>query len=253
MITPSTNCGVADTYTTKTITFTLNNTGGKHAVRAIVMSAAITSCSFSADPVDFDDLAFEISSGCAPTTLRLNKTCDALTPDLADIYNENQPNYDDQIQIKWNISSIPAGVKIIDAQQCFYWAGKTSSPAPDNDVTVWRVNDQTWTESSSAATINAQALTNQSSLTWNSTTLNTWGCTNVTKMLQTDYSLGNKNASFRFEDPDFPLPSITNVFDEDTGYALNIGDADYTDLRGDDRECTLSSGRPPRLIITYTS
>jgi parallel beta-helix repeat protein len=180
------------------------------------------------------------------TTLSLNYTYD-----LADIGASNTLGTEDLSQIMWNITTIPAGVTIIDAKQCLYWSVKYGSP--NNNVNVSRINDHTWTESSSATTIKNQQLTNSSSLTWNSTTQSTWGCTNVTTMLQTDYNLGYKNASFRFEDPDNPVGTITSTWDGGL-YALLIGGSPVGDeLEGNDREGTDSSSNRPILIITYSS
>ncbi len=55
-------------FETKTVTFTLDNIGGKHAVRGINRyGTAITVCSYSDTSYnDFDDLAFEIYTGGPP-------------------------------------------------------------------------------------------------------------------------------------------------------------------------------------------
>jgi hypothetical protein len=198
-------------------------------------------------------------TGGAPITLILSNTCGSSGPDVADILADDSSGEYDLAQLKWNITAIPAGVTIIDAKQCLYWGLVIGSP--DNDVNVSRVNDQTWDENSPVATIRNQALTNISLLTWNSTTEDTWGCTNVTKMLQTDYNLGNNYASFRFEDPNNPVGRIAGTWD-DVSYPLSIGDYTFgPELLGEDRECTClnfwgwytGSGHPPMLIITYIS
>jgi hypothetical protein len=105
------------------------------------------------------------------------------------------------IQTKWNISMIPAGQVISYAVQCHYITSKVGTV--DTDLTYWRVDNQTWTESTPLAQLQAAAITNETNTTWSTTPASsTWVCANITNVIQTDYALGNKYSSVRYNDPD---------------------------------------------------
>ena len=182
----------------------------------------------------------------SPTTTILDYTFD-----LADILGIDEAStWYAQVQVKWNISSIPASSDVTDATLCLYWKIKTGSP--DNDVNITRVTNQTWIETPTAAGYNAMVLTNSSLSTWNSTTASTYGCVNVTDIIEMDYLSGNKNSTIRIKDPDaFAAPSV--IYDVVVDELLMIGDVDVADLRGEDRENSGATGFMPKLYISYES
>ncbi|MBU0532584.1 right-handed parallel beta-helix repeat-containing protein, partial [Candidatus Micrarchaeota archaeon] len=119
--------------------------------------------------------------------------------DMGDIYYYNNPDFNYAFQIKWNISSIPDGATITDATLCMH----INTPGSiDSDATIYRVNDQTWDESVSTATLNSQTLTNQTAGTWSSSVDETYSCVNVTTQVKTDFDASNTYASLRLIDPD---------------------------------------------------
>jgi len=151
-------------------------------------------------------------------------------------------------QIKWNITSVPASKTIDNATLCLFI--KIIDGSPDSDVRIWRIDDQTWDESSSAGTIEAQSLSNQTDGVLSSISLDTWSCMDVTKMIQTDYGLGNDNASIRLEDVDVLVGTITLALD-DTG--LHIGNAaGVPHIAFNDKEGSLESADFPYLNVTYS-
>lgn len=114
-------------------------------------------------------------------------------------------------QAKWDISSIPDNADILDAWACYYnWE---QYGTPDTDVTFYRVDDQAYViDNLNAAGVNAQTITNNTALVWNTTpTVSTWGCINVTVAIKTDYDAGYDNSSWRFWDPDQPMGTVTGV------------------------------------------
>lgn len=119
------------------------------------------------------------------------------------------PNWYFGSQTKWNITSVPSGSLIDSSTICFYIYSKSGSP--DNDVVVWRVDDQDWTESISLSGLQNQDLDTQTSSTLSSTSSGTNTCFDVTDIISEDYTAGNKNSSLRFEDPDYLTGTITNI------------------------------------------
>ena len=187
---------------------------------------------------------YNFTLGSNSTTIKL-QTAD--TENLADIYYLDA-SFLLGVQIKWNITSIPSGQTIEDSTLCFYIAQVHGSL--DNDTRVWRVNDQNWDENSNATTLESQSLTNQTDENFSSITVGTWTCVSATKMIQTDYNLGNDNSSIRFEDLDYLPGTINGVAD---GEGLGIGNGGNNILLVfEDKEGYFETGAFPYLNITYS-
>lgn len=152
-------------------------------------------------------------------------------------------------QIKWDITSIPAGQRIDDATLCVYYHDYNAAPC-DSGVVWNRINNQTWNSLGLAAHINSLALQGDNSTTFNSTAFNTYMCFNVTHAIKTDYDASNDNSSIRFEDDDYALATIVTIAN---GNDLVIGVWDgnpptaYNKFRSE-----LAGGNTPVLEIFYS-
>ncbi|MBU0456781.1 MAG: LamG-like jellyroll fold domain-containing protein [Nanoarchaeota archaeon] len=184
----------------------------------------------------------ELTISASPTTVKLDSD-----KDVADLhgYDANIGQFDYAIQMKWNISSIPASVTINDATLCLYITNQYAKTSKSADIR--RVNDQSWTESLTISSFNSQSLTNQvTDKTWSSATASTYSCINITEQVKTDYDLEHDYASIRIYDPNYFLNTATNVLDQTTmryGYYVN-----YFYFASAE-----NSNNKPYLNITYTS
>ncbi len=201
--------------------------------------------SFVVDPIQdmwleagFGD---EVHFGENSTTITIDDTSTGI---LADVFLVDSSN-SIGVQIKFNITSIPDSVTIDSANMYIYLISKHA--ALDNDMRIWRITDQTWTESSNAATFNGQSKTNQTDTTY-SDTASTWSNINVTDMVDTDYGLDNSYSSLRFEDIDVLLSTLVSVSDDNN---LIIGAIGYGAVF-EDRENSGSSGKTLYLNVTYS-
>lgn len=154
--------------------------------------------------------------------------------------------YNGQTQMKWNMSIIPSYGTIRDSNLCLYIF--TVGGAMDDDVTAWRVDDQTWDDGISAATYDGQSVDTQSDTSINSTTLNTYTCFNVTDILAADHAAGNANSTIRFEDPDSPHDGSTGNINNaaENGIGSN---ANYFELESGGNNGV--TGKIPVLSISY--
>jgi len=197
-------------------------------------------------------------SNCLPYSLNITYTLllnsSNSVDNLADIRaiegGGTPPNSGDQgIQIKWNISKIPIGAVIESANITLFTTLLVGTV--DTDLNVSRVDDQTWTEASSLATYNGQALTNITGATFN-TTLATkkWVSFNITNIIKTDYAASNSYSTIRFEDPDYHIATAAGVLDDYT----QIGFYDLVSNRVmfEDRENSQTTGNYSHIIIKYT-
>ncbi len=178
------------------------------------------------------------------TTLQLN--ADYVIADVE--FVEDGGGFDEAhgIQMMWDISRIPNDAIIMDSRLCLYIEAKTG--LPDNDVRLWYINDQNWTESISATTINSQTKLNQTDDIWTTTTAGSYSCTNVTIQLLESFVKGNNNFTVRLYDVDYPNIVAATI---QGGIYLDLG-LDPTYYRFDSREHTTSSQRP-LLNVTYSS
>jgi hypothetical protein len=126
---------------------------------------------------------------------------------IADIYaQDGTVGYNFSIQIKWDITSIQG--TLYESKLCFYTFD--TSGTIDDDVTVYRVDNQTWTESITAGEYDAFTLTNQTSDSFNATpAVGVLVCVNVTKMVSDDYNANNSYATIRLEDADYIYDGTT--------------------------------------------
>jgi hypothetical protein len=148
------------------------------------------------------------------------------------------------LQSKWVINSIPPDVTIIQANQYMYG----STHKMDGNVTIWRIDDQSWTESISNVSLFAQVKTNETNIT---TTIaqNSWHSFNVTNMVKTDYDLGNDNTTIRFEYYKYYITEEP-AYVWDLASIFFYGNDPDEDATFDSSEY-IPSGTRPFLNITY--
>lgn len=172
-----------------------------------------------------------------------------------------------RIQIKWDISSIPANKQIDNGKLCMYIIeiiNSSDTGFPDNDANVSRVINQSWDESISSCVPPCEnlfnstnmPLANEASATWSSITEGTWSCVDVTTQLRASYLAGEKNFSLRIEDID-NIPMMINTVEDNDGLIIGAGGIGGTPPTNngiifEDRENSGSSGNLPYLNITYT-
>lgn len=133
-----------------------------------------------------------------------------------------------------------------------HWCGKmydVQGPVPaGGEVQIWRMNSQTWDESSNLETINAISYTDSTIDTLNSTTSGTVGCVDVTDIVRADVDASNTYSSLRLESEGYPVGTIEAVVND----ARNqIGFNDGVNYH---RISFYSTEYPPptKLIIEYS-
>ena len=193
-----------------------------------------------------------IKYGSGSTTIKLDDTTIEI---LADLFAQDAaPTSDDnEDQIRWNISSIPVSATISDATMCL-WIADCLIDCPDNDVTFWRVDDQSWDETISTGDFDSQTTdTETTGKTWNSTADDSWACLNVTTALIADYDDGNDDFTIRYFDPDNPHDGGSTAVNDEHAFGLGFGgQTDAGFFKMEDREDTMGTGNTPYLDITYT-
>ncbi len=179
------------------------------------------------------------------------------TLNLADIYIcENgrsgscATTTDMGIQIKWDISDLcdlnPDSIDSANLQLNI----TSKAGSPDNDATIFYIEDQTWTEASGELVVAGQSAINQTAGTFSSIT--SGKLTNVSVLTQLKQACGQgDNVTIRIYDPDYEVTAINAVGD---GAFNNFG---HTELGSDNyyafgaRENTDSTAYP-KLLIEYT-
>lgn len=131
------------------------------------------------------------------TTIQLNSSeVKATIAGIDDIAGDS----DNQFQLRWNLSLIPSSKYISSASMCLYIDSVTG--AVDNDITYWRITNQTWDASLSTAGWDAQTTTNETNTTMSSISASSYACIEVNQAVITDYDDGNDYSSVRLADPD---------------------------------------------------
>lgn len=153
---------------------------------ATVINSANCSYEVSENRIDVDFFATD-----------LDPELDSDTYLLEDVTGQVQCNvggFCHDYQSKWDISGISGN--ILNAQLCTYVNSLTSTL---NNADVEVITDQTWTESISTTTFNAQSTTNRSNaVTLNNTdTTGQYTCANITNQLQYGVDQGWSNLTIR--------------------------------------------------------
>ena len=132
-----------------------------------------------------------------------------------------------------------------------YWCGKIYSvrdSVPDSgEVKIWRMNSQTWSESSNLETINAISYTDSTIDTLNSTIEGTVGCVDVTEIVRADVGASNSYSSLRLESEGYPV-GTPNVVSNDEYNVIGVFDGNYRMINFNSTEYPPAS----KLIIEYS-
>ncbi len=156
-------------------------------------------------------------------------------------------------QLKWNINSsiLPSGVTIDNATICFWIDSVTGSP--DNDVTTWYINNESWKDGLSTSELEAQTKLNETNKTLSSISDDSWTCFEITAQLQQAYANSNENFTLRFEDTDYQIKgdSIEDTFPNNF-YEFG-SQANSTKFIFEGASNVLDTGNRPYMNITYTT
>lgn len=182
----------------------------------------------------------------APQTVTLNATL------LVDVVGYDSDGGGSSIfdsQLKFDVSQIPVNATIKSATLYLYIYAKMGTM--DNNLIIWRINNQTWGGAIDAAQYTALSRTNEdSSKTLSSTTASTWTTIDVKDFIQVDKVAGNKNATVRIADLDgYLITGWTYVSD---GIGLEISPTQSIGyFNFEDKENTWVTGNTPYLYVTY--
>jgi len=111
--------------------------------------------------------------------------------------------------IKFDITQVPEGQTIDLAEICVYIL--TRGDGWDDDINITNINNQTWIETETAATLDKIGpLTNEVINESFGTTANEFTCANITDIVTLNYDASDSNCSIKIQDPDYQtLPSST--------------------------------------------
>jgi hypothetical protein len=182
----------------------------------------------------------EIKIGDKSTTITLDNPS---TDIVANLYITPEYQYYGSM-IKIDISSIPSGQSILNSSLCL---SPTTILTGDEDAKLLRILDQTWDESTSTSTINAQSFDNEvTDKTFSQIVENEYSCINVSQQTIADYDDSNQYLSLRIEDLDYPIGTISY---KDAALFIGAGEADGISF--EDRANNYGTGLTPYLQINY--
>ena len=111
----------------------------------------------------------------------------------ADVYAFGDENGYSRSQLKFDMSGIPSGARIISAK---LWLYRLAADAWDGNVTLYRVENQVWDETITATGFDAQALTDENNHA-GKFMAHGWDYLNVLTQLKVDYDAVHTYTSFR--------------------------------------------------------
>ena len=150
-------------------------------------------------------------------------------------------------QLKWDISSIPAAATIDNATMCGWLYD--GSGAPENTITVFRVDDQAWGSGADTSYVDAQTLDTESDITMNSTANGAYTCFAIHNIIQADVNDGNDYSTVRWEYQSYPLGTVNDVrWDAEDEFGVT---GSYQALNS--AEDSAANGMTPLLDLTYTA
>lgn len=196
-------------------------------------------------------LIISISTVSAETLHLVNYPSDS----MGDLRTEDN-NGAHAIPSKWNVSGIPANSSVRDSQLCYFiFEIYEVVNFFDDDVTVYRIDNQTWeTSTITASDLNTLTLDTPKTTTFNESFADdTWVCVNVTEQVQKAVDNGNVNLSLRIEDPDYAIDTFISVSDtgENKFGDYNGGDGPMCKMDTADGGGGSPFGNQPELTITY--
>src|SRR3990167_2367330 len=106
--------------------------------------------------------------------------------------------YDDFVnqgmQEKWNAGNLPDNITITSVLNC-KWLGNPFTAS--GTVNISYINNESWTQSSSAGVLDGMIKLNSSAENMNNTADSEWACFNVTNQFNQGYLNGNANITLR--------------------------------------------------------
>jgi hypothetical protein len=164
----------------------------------------------------------------------------AIYPD-ADVYAFNDYS---RPQLKFDIGAIPSRSNIISAK---LWLYRFAADNWNGDITIYRVDDQLWSENITASAFNTQSLTNGENSTSKFMT-HGWDDVNVLNQLKVDRDAGLAHVSFRllWKGDDGEEPSVGI---DDNRFLVIASKLDNLSIFLNSKEF---SGNGPYLEVTYT-
>ena len=174
---------------------------------------------------------------------------------LADIYYIEEFASDEHrgIQSKWDISRIPAGSRITNATVCYLVCSANNVGMLDNDVSIWRVANQTWNEGITAypGQFGGMPLTNAENTTIPGHPLGNddWFCIDLTEQLNASYEAGDDNFTARLEDPDSHISNFNGSTDDSDLWFGNF--SSYYELNDREDSCGSGAASLPYVNVTY--
>ena len=164
----------------------------------------------------------------------------AIYPD-ADVYAFNDYS---RPQLKFDISAIPPGSNIISAK---LWLYRFAADRWDGDITIYRVDDQLWSENITASEFNTQTLTNGENNA-SKFMAHGWDNINVLNQLKVDRDAGHAYVSLRlaWKGDDREEPSVGI---DDNRFLVIASKLDNLSIFLNSKEF---DGNGPYLEVTYT-
>jgi hypothetical protein len=158
----------------------------------------------------------------------------------ADVYAFNDYS---RSQLKFDITTIPSGSTIVSAK---LWLFRFAADNWDGNITVYRVDDQLWSENITADEFNAQTLTDGENST-GKFMMHGWDSINVFNQLKVDRDAGLANVSLRllWEGDDGKEPSVGI---DDNRFLLIGSKLDNLTIFLNSKEF---DGNAPYLEVTY--
>jgi len=166
--------------------------------------------------------SFYNGTGKICDTIILNNTANESLEGVDLYYDGGGGTWRDAVTfLKFNISSIPVGMPIIDAKLHLYLYYREATW--DDDASISRIDNQTWTEGYGLAALKSMMFTDWKYVTGFATSTG-WTSLDVTDYASTEHDAGNENVSIRIDDPD--TSNIDNTDNKQTpnADAFYIGD-----------------------------
>jgi uncharacterized membrane protein len=184
------------------------------------------------------------SNNCIAHVVGFRTEITELIHPTADIYayGEFDTGYY-RAQLKFDISNIPSGSSILSAK---LWLFMWSASGWDGNITLYRVDDQTWDETITANEFDAQILSVRSDFE-NKFTVRGWDFLDVLNQFKVDHNAGHAYVSFRlmwrYDNGDEPSVGIDDgrfliISSEQTGMNVIFCSSEY-------------GSRVPYLEVTY--
>jgi hypothetical protein len=169
----------------------------KGAILSVVVPENAAACirdNITIVVTSLDDPGVSASKSCVAHAVGLLTEITEVVYPIADVYafGEYEKGYS-RSQLKFDISFIPFGSRIISAE---LWLYRWAADRWDGNVTLFRVDDQIWGETIGSSEFDAQTLTDGENY-GNKFMAPGWDHFDVLNQLKVDYNAGHRYSSFR--------------------------------------------------------